>query len=195
MARPKSFDPDQAMGKAVDYFWHHGYEATTVRDLAQHMQINSSSFYDTFGTKHAVYIASLQRYMDQEYAQLISNLPQAPSPLALIRIILDYTLDGLLSSKTNRGSFTVNAMIERAPHDPEIRRLIAENSRRYEIILREYIAQGQASGEISCRHSADVLTDVLLAAFNSLHLQARLDPGPEKLSNICIAILSLFEDN
>ena len=52
MPRQKDFDPDRALGNAMELFWEKGYEATSVQDLVDRMGINRFSMYDTFGSKH-----------------------------------------------------------------------------------------------------------------------------------------------
>ena len=61
MARPREFSTDDALGQAMDMFWSKGYQATTLGDLTRAMGISKSSFYDTFGSKHALYLSSLER--------------------------------------------------------------------------------------------------------------------------------------
>ncbi len=64
MPRVKEFDPDQALDRAMELFWRKGYEATSVQDLVEHMGINRFSLYDTFGSKHELFMAALDRYSE-----------------------------------------------------------------------------------------------------------------------------------
>jgi AcrR family transcriptional regulator len=64
MARPKEFDSDQALDKAMEPFWRQGYEATSIKDLVRHMGINRGSLYNTFGHKHRLFLACMDRYCD-----------------------------------------------------------------------------------------------------------------------------------
>lgn len=62
MPRPKSFDPDTALAKAMDVFWDKGYDAASIADLTAAMGINRFSLYDTFGDKHTLYLKALDSY-------------------------------------------------------------------------------------------------------------------------------------
>ena len=62
MARTKEFDRDAALDRAMHVFWKKGYEATSLPDLLQAMGIARQSLYDTFGEKHALFMAALERY-------------------------------------------------------------------------------------------------------------------------------------
>ncbi len=51
--RPKNFNPEEALNKAMDLFWDRGFEATSIQDLVDNVGINRASMYDTFGDKGA----------------------------------------------------------------------------------------------------------------------------------------------
>ena len=58
----KQFDPDTALDKAMQAFWAHGYDATSIQDLVDCMGINRGSMYATFGDKRSLFIQALNRY-------------------------------------------------------------------------------------------------------------------------------------
>lgn len=62
MPRPKSFDPDTVLTKAMGVFWEKGYDAASISDLTAAMGINRFSLYDTFGDKHTLYLKALESY-------------------------------------------------------------------------------------------------------------------------------------
>lgn len=62
MPRPKSFDPDTVLAKAMGVFWEKGYDAASISDLTQAMGINRFSLYDTFGDKRELYLSTLDAY-------------------------------------------------------------------------------------------------------------------------------------
>jgi len=62
MPRPKSFDPDTVLTKAMGVFWEKGFDAASISDLTEAMGINRFSLYDTFGDKHELYLKSLDAY-------------------------------------------------------------------------------------------------------------------------------------
>src|SRR5580765_1495362 len=74
MARFKAFDEEQAIDSAVDCFWARGYEATSVRDLAEHMGIGGASLYNAYGDKRALFTKALERYANRSMRERIARL-------------------------------------------------------------------------------------------------------------------------
>ena len=62
IGRPKEFDREEALQKAMELFWARGYEGTGMRELLQHMGIGRQSLYDTFGDKRSLFIEALKCY-------------------------------------------------------------------------------------------------------------------------------------
>ena len=74
MARPREFDEASVLDAAIDKFWRNGYEATSVRDLADEMKIAGASLYNAFGDKRTLYARALNRYLDQSFRERIHRL-------------------------------------------------------------------------------------------------------------------------
>ncbi|ADV84368.1 TetR/AcrR family transcriptional regulator [Terriglobus saanensis] len=62
MARTKEFDQEEALDAAMHLFWEHGYEATSIQELVEATGVQRQSLYDTFGSKHELFLQSLMRY-------------------------------------------------------------------------------------------------------------------------------------
>ena len=74
MPRPKSFDPDTVLTKAMGVFWEKGYDAASISDLTAAMGINRFSLYDTFGDKHALYIKALESYEQSVLTPILERI-------------------------------------------------------------------------------------------------------------------------
>src|SRR5580700_1977514 len=82
MARPREFDRDAAIERAMSVFWRKGYAATSTGDLLRAMNIGRQSMYDTFGDKHLLYLEALEKYQRESVAENIRRLRSTASPLA-----------------------------------------------------------------------------------------------------------------
>jgi AcrR family transcriptional regulator len=98
--RPRSFDRNAALDKAVRLFWRQGYEATTVRDLTDELGIGAPSLYSAFGDKQRLFLEALTVY-DEQYGDFIDRaLAEEPTArLAAARVLTEgperYTRPGL----------------------------------------------------------------------------------------------------
>src|SRR5271170_4896209 len=93
MARLKEFDEDKALDSAVDCFWEHGYEATSVRDLVGAMGICSASFYNAYGDKRALFAVALERYANRSMRERIARIEARHRPKQRIAAFLDEIVD------------------------------------------------------------------------------------------------------
>jgi AcrR family transcriptional regulator len=62
MPRPREFDPDLVLDRAVELFWAKGYEGTSISDLEEHLGMGRQSLYGAFGDKHELYVKAMDRY-------------------------------------------------------------------------------------------------------------------------------------
>src|SRR5262245_6778969 len=85
MARPKEFDVDDALDRALGTFWRKGYEATSVHDLVAAMGIQRASLYGTFGDKRELYLRALRSYQARSLDAMATALARGRSPKAAVR--------------------------------------------------------------------------------------------------------------
>lgn len=194
MARPREFTIDDALGKAMRVFWAQGYEATSMHDLTAAMALSKSSLYDTFGSKHELFLSTLEHYNEtvasRRPAGIIAN---AASPRAGIVAVFEYFIDNMLSGAEIRGCFANNSAAEVAGHDPEARQRIEAGFGHLEQALDDAIVAGQASGEIRDDHDAGTLARYLCVSIQGLIIVAKTDPPREKLEDVAQIALSVLD--
>ncbi|MEU1212563.1 TetR/AcrR family transcriptional regulator [Streptomyces sp. NPDC005791] len=121
MARAKAFEPAIALQKAMIEFWQQGYERTSTDTLMASMGIGKRSLYDTFGSKHDLYLRALATYIDRAEQSHAAAVAEAPAGLAGMRALLR---SRVTVSGCPQGCFAVNAATER-PDDPGVRSAVA----------------------------------------------------------------------
>jgi AcrR family transcriptional regulator len=147
MARPKEFDRDVAVERAMSVFWSKGYAATSTDDLLQAMKIGRQSMYDTFGDKRRLYVEALERYQQESVAGHIDRLRSVASPLAGIEALVA----GVISSNKatrEKGCMGVGAICEFGTVDPELAKLRVKSGGMLHKALIERLQDAQAAGEI-----------------------------------------------
>jgi TetR/AcrR family transcriptional repressor of nem operon len=146
--RPKIFDQQKALASALDVFWSHGYEAASMERLLKGMGINRQSAYDTFGGKRELFLAALTAYIDRRAKETLALLTGGPTPLAVVKKFLRLLAERTSAGST-RGCLVTNAIIERAPHDPEIRRMTSDLLKRFEKAMTKTLTEAVTIGELA----------------------------------------------
>src|SRR5258707_1418300 len=117
MARPREFDEAAVLDAAIQQFWLRGYEATSVRDLADEMGIAGASLYNAFGDKRTLYERSLNRYLDQTFRERIRRLEHSLPPRDAIVAFLQEIIKRSLNDKQRRGWLLVDSALPNRPPD------------------------------------------------------------------------------
>ena len=120
MSRPKEFNPDDAIEKAMQVFWHKGYEATSMDDLLSAMDLNRGSLYDTFGDKRQLFLKVVDRYCTTFVGPKFSLLDQPGPALPTLRRFIQGMIEGGLADPQRRGCLISNTVMELSPHENEI---------------------------------------------------------------------------
>ena len=117
MGRPREFDVDIALDRAMDVFWSKGYEATSLDDLCEATGLSRSSFYATFGSKRQLLLQSVDRYVDRRNPQIAAVLAQ-PLPIrdAFAALNLQF-INQIESGPGRRGCFLGNCAAELPRND------------------------------------------------------------------------------
>jgi TetR/AcrR family transcriptional repressor of nem operon len=191
MARPKEFNPDEAVDRAIEYFSRHTYHGTNVRDLARAMGIRSSSFYNTFGDKRRIYLLALARYLEHLRAGQSQLYAQAEASVDGLRGILSLAIDSYLAppARADWGMFAVNATLESILLDPEVRVLLMNNLEAFHSILEAFFIRCQQAGTIPLRHLPKALARYMVGVITSLTTTARLAPDRQALEDMVAVAL------
>jgi TetR/AcrR family transcriptional regulator, transcriptional repressor for nem operon len=181
LARTKEFRPEEALDAAVQLFWRRGYEATSMRDLLDGMGIGRGSFYDTFGDKHALFLASLDRFEEVRTAWIDEALEG--SGLGGIEEVFRRTIEGMVRFEPRRGCLLANTAVELAPHDPEVAARISRHVRRTEEAFAGALVRARGAGEIPAQADPKVLARFLVSNLHGLRVLARAGSDRETLED------------
>lgn len=195
MARPREFDETAVLDAAVHCFWSRGYEATSVRDLAQSMGITGASLYNAFGDKHSLYRRSLDHYVSSSFGDRVRRFEGALPPLEALEGFFSEIIERSIADKERKGCMLVNSALELAPHDKEFRRVVVGLLGEVEAFFRRCVEAGQASGTITTAQSDEDLARLLLSVLLGLRVLARSRPKRELLEGAVRPVFALLAAN
>src|ERR1700724_2254007 len=132
MARPKEFDQERALHRAISMFSQKGFAATSTDDLMRAMDLGRQSMYDTFGDKRALFLKALEVYVSENVRAMNVEPRAQGSPLAAIRSTLVHFSERKDLSSTD-GCMGINAICEFGMRDEDVTRITrrASNAQRH----------------------------------------------------------------
>jgi TetR/AcrR family transcriptional repressor of nem operon len=172
MARPREFDADLALKRAMSVFWAKGYAATSTDDLLTAMKIGRQSMYDAFGGKQRLYRAALQRYQQESVAGHLERLRSGSSPLAGIEALL-IGLIPIDDEERRLGCMGVGSAAEFGTTDPYLVELRARSGAVLCEALAERLRAAQVSAEIDPALDVSLAARFLQTTMQGLQLAAR----------------------
>jgi TetR/AcrR family transcriptional regulator, transcriptional repressor for nem operon len=184
MARPREFDEKVVLEAAVQQFWRYGYEATSVRDLADRMGITGASLYNAFGGKRSLYRLSLEHYLEQTFQERINRLETQYPPREALTEFFEEIIERSLSDRLRRGCMLVNSALEIAPHDPEFQKVVARFLTQVEAFFLRCVVAGQKDGAIAKSQSAQDMARLLLGVLLGIRVLARSKPDRKLLEGL-----------
>ncbi len=192
MARPREFDLDTALDKAMQVFWAKGYEATSLDDLCEATSLGRSSLYAAFGDKRALLLQSLDRYIDRGATRVIKALADVPVRKGIANLLRAH-IDEIVAGPGSRGCFVGNCTAELARHDPEVLARVSAVLERNEATFRAALSRAKASGELSARTDAKATARFLVSNLQGLLLVGKTNPDRAVLNDIAKVILHCLD--
>lgn len=193
MGRLKAFDETRALDAAVDCFWSRGYEATSIRDLADAMRIGGTSLYNAYGDKRALFARSLQRYADRSMRERIARLEASHRPKEAIRAFLAEIIDRSVKDPDRKGCLLVNSALDVAPHDAEIGKVVGGYLDELRAFFRRNIEAARAAGQVSRAIDAEDVSAHLLGVLAGIRVLARTGAKRKLLEAVARPALDLLE--
>jgi TetR/AcrR family transcriptional repressor of nem operon len=193
MARTKEFDPDGALQKAMELFWRHGYEATSMARLTEHLGIGRASLYATFGDKRELYLRALRRYLETRDPDPLELLSQPGPAMPAVRALVEAYVQGTLEDEQRRGCLVVNSATELLPSDGPVSRVVESSWDGLEVALASAFTRARAQGELGRSREPRALARFLLVFLQGVRVMGRSTPNPERLWDAADQALSSLE--
>jgi TetR/AcrR family transcriptional regulator, transcriptional repressor for nem operon len=181
VGRPRIFDEEQVVDRAMELFWTKGYEATSVSDLAAEFGVHPGSLYRTFGDKHVLFLRALARYRDSQARALAPSLLAGGPVLPRIRAVLVDFIELTAEQDKPRGWLAANTVGELLPGDKDaacgMADVLSDVEDGFLQGLRAAARQGEIAGTLDLPGWAATLTMLV----QGLQVVAKADPDPRRL--------------
>ncbi len=189
--RPRAFDPDAALDRALEVFWARGYEGASLSELTQAMGINRPSLYATFGDKEALFRRAVARYVEGPAAELKTTLEGAPTAKEGLRRMLLRAAELLTCSDRPRGCLLVHGALCATAETAGAAALLAEGRHASQRALADFLAAARARGELAPEADVEALARYFSTVFQGMAVQARGGASTEDLQSVAeLALLS-----
>jgi TetR/AcrR family transcriptional regulator, transcriptional repressor for nem operon len=193
MARPREFDHEVALDRAMAAFWAKGYDATSIEDLVARMGIQRGSLYGAFGDKRTLFLAALDRYERVVVRELFDAL-EAPGPgIEAIRRFFRLRIEGSLERRRPLGCLLTNSAVELPRRDPGAAARVGTSLARLERAFYRALVRARNAGEIAASRNVRALARFLTSSAQGLSVIATVAPERSVLEDIVAVILSVLE--
>jgi TetR/AcrR family transcriptional regulator, copper-responsive repressor len=171
--RPRGFDRDEALDRAMRLFWERGYEATSVSELTEAMRITPPTLYSFFGDKKRLFLEAVDRYQTGPGCFGVKALTEEPTAERSIRRLLTEAVASFSNPKGPKGCLVVLGATNCAAESGDVFAALADRRRAAEAAVRDRIAAGRAAGELAAGADVDALTGLVTTTLFGLAIKAR----------------------
>jgi TetR/AcrR family transcriptional regulator, copper-responsive repressor len=185
--RPRSFDREEALKRAMLLFWRHGYDATSVSLLTEAMNVGAPSLYAAFGDKRSLFEAALGQYMESYGSFMVQSLQDEPDPRAAIERLLLGAAAMFTSGDHPPGCMVITAATNCGPDSAAVEKYLRAVRAGTVRAFEEKIASG--TRKLPPRTSAHALALFFSATLQGMSAQARDGATREELESIVRAAL------
>jgi TetR/AcrR family transcriptional repressor of nem operon len=179
MARPRSFDSDQALDLARDVFWRKGFQSTSLDDITAATGLAKPSLYAAFGDKNALFLKSLDRYQASIVANAERILSEGPSARDAIERWLTGFVPFCSGVRGSRGCLSVNTAADGANDQKEVRNRVERFNRKLEQLLSKRLRADRA--QFSDAFDPDVAAHTIMAIYLGLMVLAKDAPDAARV--------------
>lgn len=191
VGRPRAFDTEKALEKALELFWKKGYEGTSLSDLTDAMGINKPSLYAAFGNKEQLFLKAITLYENRPCAFFYPALEQ---PTAYK--VAEYMLQGAASSMADKnhphGCVIVQGALSCSEASESIKEALIAKRREGEVALAARLQRAQQEGDLPEHADPAILARYLGTILQGMAVQATNGATQDELLQVAELTLQNF---
>ncbi len=192
--RPRTFDIDHALDRAVEVFWKHGYQDASLHELTEAMGLSKPSLYAAFGDKEALYLKGLQRYLSLLVERHAAKLDEEPDGRAAVEVFLrslagmltDPALPGgcfIINGTADCGGSTIPASVEMA---------LRSALQGTETMVLERLKRAGKDGQLPDGMTPQALASLFASLIAGMAVQAKSGAGEAKLVAVVKTAMAMW---
>lgn len=191
--RPREFDVDLAIDKAIGVFSERGYHATSVGDLTQAMELTQGSLYKAFKDKKDIYIAAVERYKLVQSRRFEAAVQTGRNGREKLLAGMNFYADACVGPSGGQGCLVVGAAADLASLDDDIARVVRGAIDARENILGRLVREGQADGSVSNTKDAAALAKTALCIIYGMRVVGKTGLTKAELSSVVDVAMKVFD--
>lgn len=191
MGRPRSFDLDQALDRALLIFWRVGYEGASLNDLTEAMGINPPSLYAAFGSKEGLFRQALDRYMEKR-SEFLRQAFARPTAREVAAYLLSGTANLQTVKNRPRGCLLVQGALACKDAAEPIRNELAQRRAAGEAALADRFRQAIDAGDLTAAQDPGCLASYIMTVMQGMAVKAAGGASGAELQQIVDLALAVF---
>ena len=191
MPRHKTYRNEEVLEKAMQVFWDHGYEATSVRLLEKEMGINQFSIYSAFTNKKKLFVESLKKYREYVKTNRFHPLLKPNARMKDLERFFENFSRQVRNGETHRGCLVVNTTAEFGSKDPEVAAELQNYFNFIKDMIKKVLENSVQAGEISAEIDLEKYSNYLMGIMQGLSVGAKVLNGEQINDIISVAFMNL----
>jgi AcrR family transcriptional regulator len=192
IGRPRTFDPDVALDKAMRLFWRRGYEATSMSELIAEMGMTPSSIYSVFGDKAALYRQAAERYWAGPSSYSRDIYAAEPTAKLAIGKVLRAAARAMVDPSQPPGCMVALSAINCSEENGKIQEMMSDYRERSEQAMKERIQRGIDEGDVPRDADAAALAGYFSSVIYGMSIKARDGASVTAMTSIAEAAMKAW---
>jgi TetR/AcrR family transcriptional regulator, transcriptional repressor for nem operon len=184
MGRKLEFSKEKALHTAMESFWAHGYEQTSMRDLAQQLGLHLGSVYNALGDKERVFEAALKLNLEEVVLPRLRALETAEDPLKALGDFMTHTAEECTGDRPAPGCFLVNSLLEIADINDNITKTMHGYLAQIEDIFVHCVERAQKAGQVPADRDPRKYGQFVMHTLLAMRAMAKLKLPKEAIRNM-----------
>lgn len=189
--RPRVFDMDEALDKALHIFWQRGYEGASLAELTDALGVNKPSLYAAFGNKEELFMKALAKYTTGPVA-FVRDVINEPTSHAVAKRFLYEAADFLTQPSHPKGCMVVQGALSGGESAEMVKKVLIQYRAAYENLLTRRFEQAKQDGDLSGDADPQALAKYLATLHQGMSVQATSGASNEELKSIADLALSAW---